>query len=91
MFHLNFLQHAKSNVEIRECAKIPVEELQVDPIVQPINIMSEGEYFCLPTENSSNEILDLSNVFNAPSSFLVLERATRANYIFRHDAWFESF
>ena len=63
-------------MEISEWAKIPVEELQVDSVAQPM----EEERFCPPTENSSNDILDLDNICNATDSLIARDRGTGANY-----------
>ena len=90
VLYSQLLQHAKSNDEIREWAKIPCEELQlvqvVQPIntivaeVQPINTIVEEASYCPPNENSTDEVLDLNNLSNATSSLLALERGTGAKY-----------
>ena len=63
-------------MEISEWAKIPVEELQVDLVAQPM----EEEHFCPPMENSSNDVLDLDNIFNATDLLIARDRGTGANF-----------
>ena len=74
VIHSELLQHAKSNAEIREWAKIPVEELQLIQSVQPVSTILEEASFCPPKENSIDTILDLSNIHAATSFLLDLER-----------------
>ena len=74
VLHSELLQYAKSNEDIREWAKIPNEEQQVVQVVQPNSIIVEEACYRPPEENSTNEILDLNNIFNATSSLLALER-----------------
>ena len=74
VIHSKLLQHAKSNAEIREWAKIPIEELQLIQSVQPVITILEEASFCPPKENSIDTILDLSNIHAATSFLLDLER-----------------